>query len=58
MLRIQACGVDCQRELRIGKYVERDGFDVFQIAVMAFTRLSVLFAEIRVQNLPDMKKEF
>jgi hypothetical protein len=38
--------------------VERDGFDVFQIAVIAFSRLSVLFEEIRVQNLLDMEQEF
>jgi hypothetical protein len=37
--------------------VERDGFDVFQIAVITFTRLFVLFEEIRVQNLLDMEQE-
>jgi hypothetical protein len=38
--------------------VERDGFDVFQIAVITFTGLSVLFEEIWIQNLLDMKQEF
>jgi hypothetical protein len=38
--------------------VEGDGFDIFQIAIITFTRLSGLFEEIRVQDLLDMKQEF
>lgn len=38
--------------------MERDGFDVFKIAIITFTRLSGLFEEIRTQNLLDMKQEF
>jgi hypothetical protein len=38
--------------------VERDDIDVFPILVITCIRLSVVFAEIRVQNLLNVKQEF